>query len=318
MKFTREFKTGVAFITTLILFIWGYNFLKGINFLDGAQRTFYTEYKNVQGLDLSSKVTINGLEVGKVVGVTFANKEDGEGALKVEFSVENDFEFSKKSVAKMYSSSLLGGKSLAIVLAKDGEKAVSGDVLKGEVESDLLSSVSEKINPLQAKVENVIVGADSLMVSLNDVLNVKSKANLKKTITNLTLLTESLKNTANQVNHLIKTNEQKLSATLKNTEQVSEKLMKISSELEKVNISKTISSFENTLQNINGIVADIKNGKGSLGKLTKDEQLYNNLTNASKELEELLREMKLHPKRFVHFSLFGKKDKGYKPSEEKN
>lgn len=318
MKITREFKTGVVFITVLVLFIWGYNFLKGINFFDGPQKTYFTTYKNVQGLDLSSKVTINGLEVGKVVAITFDEKKDTKGALKVEFSVEGDFEFSKNSIAKMYSSSLLGGKSLAIVLAKDGEKAVSGDFLKGEVESDLLSSVSEKINPLQAKVENVIVGADSLMVGLNDVLNVKSRANLKSSIAHLESVIKTLKSTSIEVNNLIKANEQKLSSTLTNTEKISKGLVKITSELEKANIYKTISNFETTLKNINNVIANIESGKGSLGKLAKDEKLYNNLENASKELEELLREMKLHPKRFVHFSLFGKKDKGYKPDTKSN
>lgn len=313
MKISREFKTGVVAALAIALFIWGYNYLKGLNLFDGPIKTYFTEYQNVQGLNTASVVTINGVDVGKVVNITFHNDEEKRGTLIVEFSVENDFEFSKNSVAKIYSASLMGGKSLAIVPSYEGETALPGDYLKGEIESDLFSSVTEKLNPLQAKVESVIKSADSLMTGLTDVLDPKSRQSLKSSILELNTTISNFKSASANVNELIKKNDDKLSKTLDNAELMTANLAKLSDTLVNANLGLTIKNLEDTIGNINNVLAGLEDGEGTLGKLLKDDEMYTNLTNASKELEELLNEMKLHPKRFVHFSLFGKKDKGYNP-----
>lgn len=317
MKISRELKTGVVAVAVIALFIWGYNFMKGLNLFDGPLKTYFTEYNNVQGLNTASVVTINGVEVGKVIGINFNNNENKRGQLIVEFSIENDFEFSKNSVAKIYSASLMGGKSLAIVPSYEGETANPGDFLQGEIESDIFSSVTEKLNPLQAKVENVIVSADSLMTGLTDILDVKSRENIKLSISQLNTTIANFKSASESVNELIKNNDEKLAKTLENTELMTANLSKLSDTLVNSNLGLTIKNIEETVINLNNVLAGMESGEGSLGKLLKDDKMYNNLTNASKELEELLNEMKLHPKRFVHFSLFGKKDKGYNPEEEK-
>lgn len=316
MKITREIKTGIVAVSIIALFIWGYNFLKGLNLFDGPSITYITEYNNVQGLNTASVVTINGVDVGKVVNIKFNNEPDKQGQLIVEFSVDTDLEFSKNSVAKIYSTSLMGGKSLAVVPSYEGEKAKAGDFLQGEIESDIFSSVSEKLNPLQAKVENVIVSADSLMVGLNDIIDTRSRDHLKSSIANLDEVISNFKNVSESVDRLIKDNEQKLGKTLVNAELMTENLAKLSDTLVNANLGLTVKNLETTVSNLNKILAGVEAGEGTLGKLLNDEGMYNNLTNSSKELEELLKEMKLHPKRFVHFSLFGKKDKGYKPIEE--
>jgi len=316
LKISRELKTGVVAVLVIALFIWGYNYLKGLNLFDGPIKTYFTEYQNVQGLNTASVVTINGVDVGKVVNITFHNDEEKRGTLIVEFSVENDFEFSKSSVAKIYSASLMGGKSLAIVPSYEGETALPGDYLKGEIESDLFSSVTEKLNPLQAKVESVIKSADSLMTGLTDVLDPKSRQSLKSSILELNATITNFKSASANVNELIKKNDDKLSKTLDNAELMTANLAKLSDTLVNANLGLTIKNLEDTIGNINNVLDGLENGEGTLGKLLKDDEMYTNLTNASKELEELLNEMKLHPKRFVHFSLFGKKDKGYNPDVE--
>ncbi|UMB60593.1 MlaD family protein [Lutibacter sp. A80] len=317
MKITRELKTGVISVFVIVLFIWGYNYLKGLNLFDGPVKTYFTEYNNVQGLNTASVVTINGVDVGKVVDIKFNKDEEKRGNLIVEFSVENDFEFSKNSIAKIYSASLMGGKSLAIVPSYEGETALPGDFLKGEIESDLFSSVSEKLNPLQAKIESVIKSADSLMTGLTDVLDVKSRESLKSSILELNTTVTNFKHASANVNKLIINNDEKLTKTLDNATLMTDNLAKLSDTLVNANLGLTIKNIENTVANLNNVLAGLENGDGTLGKLLTDEEMYANLTNASKELEELLREMKLHPKRFVHFSLFGKKDKGYTPEEKK-
>lgn len=316
MKITREFKTGVVFIAIIALFIWGYNFLKGMNLFNGPLTTYYTEYNNVQGLNTASVVTINGVEVGKVIGINFNKEEAKRGQLIVEFSVENNFQFSKNSVAKIYSASLMGGKSLAIVPSYEGETAKPGDFLKGEIESDIFSSVTEKLNPLQAKVENVIVSADSLMTGLTDILDVKSRNNLKASIAQLNETISNFKTISESVNELVKNNDDKLAKTISNTQVITKNLSKLSDSLVNANFGATLKNLETSISSLSKILANIENGEGSMGKLMTDEQMYINLTNASKELEELLREMKENPKRFVHFSLFGKKDKGFQPETE--
>jgi len=317
LKITREVKTGIVAVSVIALFIWGFNFMKGLNLFDGPSKTYLTEYNNVQGLNTASVVTINGVEVGKVVSIKFNKEPEKRGQLIVEFSVETDFEFSKKSIAKIYSASLMGGKSLAIVPSYEGEMANPGDFLQGQIESDIFSSVTEKLNPLQAKVENVIVSADSLMTGLTDILDTKSRNNLKKSISELNETISNFKNISESVDQLILDNEEKLGKTLASAEITMKNLSKLSDTLVNANLGVTIHNLETTVTSLNKILTSVEAGNGTLGKLLKDEGMYNNLTNSSKELEELLREMKLHPKRFVHFSLFGKKDKGYISEENK-
>jgi phospholipid/cholesterol/gamma-HCH transport system substrate-binding protein len=316
VKITREFKTGVVAVTVIALFIWGYNFMKGLNLFDGPLKTFYTEYSNVQGLNTASVVTINGVDVGKVLSINFNKDPDKRGQLVVEFSVDTDFEFSKQSKAKIYSASLMGGKSLAIIPSYEGEMAVPGDVLIGEIESDIFSSVADKLNPLQAKVENVIVSADSLMSGLTDILDDKSRENIKLSIERLSATILNFQNLSASLDELVDNNEKKLSNTLSNTELMTSNLAKLSDSLANSNITATIKSLETTVSSLNTILANLEEGQGTMGKLLSDDEMYINLTNASKELEELLRDVKLHPKRYVSLSVFGKKDKGYQPEPE--
>lgn len=313
MKLSREFKTGVVFIGAIALFIWGYNFMKGKNLFDGNISTYFSEYQNVQGLNSASKVTVNGFSVGKVQSITFNTDPNKKGQLLVEFSMEADFDFSKNSEVKIYSDGLMGGKALAIIPSYEGEMAKPGDYLKGGIESDIFSSVSEKLNPLQAKIESVIVTADSLLVGLNDVLDERTRTHLKNSISEFNQSMANFEKITTNINEILEQNKQNLEKTLSNTEKATQNFASLTdnlnSELQEAQIANTMKELKMTIGNINSIVANLDNGKGSLGKLLNDEKMYTNLTNASKEMEELLREMKEHPKRFVHFSLFGKKDK---------
>lgn len=314
---SKELKTGIVAVIIIALFVWGYNFLKGQDLFNGSTRRFFVEYNSIQGLNEASQVTINGLQVGKVVGINFNNNPQKRGRLVVEIALDNDFQFSKNSVAKIYSASLMGGQNLAIIPNYEGPMAVSGDFLKGEVESDIFSSVSEKLNPLQAKLENVIVSADSLLVGMNSVLDQKSRKSLSRSILGLEGTIGDIRKTIGSVNKMIDSNRVNIDITLQNTKKITKDFSKVSEDLAKANLGETVKKLETTLVNVNTLLADMKSGKGTLGKLVTDDAMYTNLTNASKELEELLREMKLNPKRFVHFSLFGKKAKPYNPESNK-
>jgi len=316
LKITRELKTGIVAVAVIALFIWGFNYLKGLNIFDAALKTYFTEYSNVEGLNTSSVVTLNGLEVGKVIAVKFNDDPAKRGWLTVEFSAETDLEFSKNSIAKIYSASLMGGKSLAIVPSYEGETAKSGDFFKGETEADVITSVTENLKPLFAKVENAVVSADSVLVGLNEIMDAKTRADLKSSIAQLNATISNFNAISKSVNEMVATNKVKISNTLTNAELMTSNFAKLSDSLANSNLGVTIKNLETTVNNLNGILATVESGEGTLGKLLKDEAMYNNLTSASKELDELLREMKLHPKRFVHFSLFGKKEKTYVPESK--
>lgn len=315
---SKELKTGFIAVVVVALFIWGFNFLKGENIFAKSQRHFFVEYDNIQGLKKSSVVTINGLQVGSVTDIKFNSNPEKRGKLVVEILVENDFEFSNKSIAKIYSASLMGGQSLAIIPSYEGDMAVDGNYLSGEVESDIFSSVGEKLNPLQAKLENVIVSADSLLLGLNQTLDVRARKSLNKSIIGLEFMLADVGSTLSSVNQLLDSSKVGIKNTFDNTRVITENLMKLSDTLVNANIGLTIKKAQESLDFVNQLMLGIQNGEGSIGKLVKDDEMYVNLTNMSRELEELIREMKLNPKRFVHFSLFGKRAVPYDPKKNKN
>ncbi|WP_405607547.1 MlaD family protein [Polaribacter sp. Asnod1-A03] len=313
---SRELKTGIIAIVIIALFIWGYNFLKGQNLFDTSSRNFKVEYSNIAGLTESSLVTINGLKVGKVTNIEFNRAEGKRGHLIVSFVIEKDIQFSKKSVVKIYSPSPLGGSNLAIIPEYEGEEAISGDVLKGEVETSLFTSIGERLDPIQTKLEDIMVSADSLFNNVNNILDTNTQNSLKNSVQSLEFTLAEVKKTMLSINGILDTSSSDLKESIKNTKVITENFAKVSDTLANVNIGGIISKTEMTLDKANSILEGVKSGEGTLGKLITDEELYNNMSSATKELEYLLREMKLHPKRFVHFSLFGKKAKPYTPSSE--
>lgn len=305
MKITREIKTAILVIISLLLIVFLFNYLKGQNIISGS-RTFYTVYDNVEGLGTSSPVTINGFVVGKVYNISFMG--DGSGKIKVDLLLEEDYEFSKNSEAQLYENGLIGGKAIAIVPAFDGaEAAQKNDFLQGSVKGGLSELLNQKLTPLQEKIESMTGSADELLSNINSIFDENTKTNLKESISELRYTITSFKNTSNALNELIVDNETKLDSTLTNVNKISASLASITDAVEKANLTATIKDLQTTVNNFNQVIKAIENGEGSIGKLLKDEGLYINLTGASKQLEQLLQDMKLNPKRYVHFSLFGKK-----------
>lgn len=313
---SKEFKTGIIVILIIVVFIWGFNFLKGHDLLDGEARNFKVEYSKIGGLNKASSVTLNGLKVGRVNDIEFNETPEKRGQLIVSFSVESDFEFSKKSIVRIYSPNPIAGSSLAIVPNYDGEIAVSGDTLEGEMEENLFTSIGERLDPIQSKLENVIVSADTLFQRINDVLDKKTTESVKRSVRGLELTIADIRSTLGAVNSLLDSSSVEFSETMKSTRKITENLVKVTDTLANSNIGEIMRKAEITLTSVNSLLLGIEQGKGSLGKLVNDDAMYNNLTNVSKELEELLREMKINPKRFVHFSLFGRRAKAF--DKEKN
>jgi len=160
LKISNEFKVGMLAVVSILLFIFGFNYLKGNNLLKSS-RTFYAVYNNVEGLSKSSPVTINGLKVGSITEIEFL---DNSGKLLVTMNINDDFDFSNNSTAKIYGGNLIGSKSLAIEpLYEQNNLAQSGDTLPGKIDPGLLELVNNRLTPLQSRVENVVTDIDTLL-----------------------------------------------------------------------------------------------------------------------------------------------------------
>ncbi|MGK4568030.1 MlaD family protein [Flavobacterium sp. 3HN19-14] len=308
MKITREIKTAILVIASILLFIWGYSFLKGRD-LFVHYRTFYAKYDNVEGLAASAPVTINGLVVGKVTAIML---DPVTAKPTVEIQVKSDFPISKSSEINIYEPGLIGGKQIQIIPnLEDKSVAESGEYLKGRTVPGLTALVGEKLTPLQEKLERVIVSADTMVTSINKVLDAKSRENLRKSIASLSTTLEELNGVAKGANGIITDNREKIAGTMKNLNKAAENFNTISDSISKIKFGQTVKKLENALTKVDGIIADINSGKGTMGKLLKDDALYNNLTKTSKELELLLQDVRLNPTRYINVSLFGKKNKPY-------
>ncbi len=313
MKYSKEVKTALLAIVAIILLIFGYNFLKGKNLLDSS-RIFHAVYDDVEGLSLSSTVTVNGLKVGQVTEINFLNQT---GQLVVTFTVERDFEFSRNSVAEIYGGNILGGKSIAIIPEyEQGQMAESGDTLTSNVEEGLMELVNEKLAPLQQKVESTIVSADSLVSAINSVLDDTTRYNIKNTFRELHFTVAAYKNTAQALNEVIDGNSEKINRTFTNLDEMSGNFNSFSDSLSQVDLKGMSNDLERVVADFEQISRKLNNGEGTAGKLLQDDQVYDNLNRATKQLEQLVQDVKLNPRRYVRFSLFGKEPRPYQPPED--
>ncbi|SHH02368.1 MlaD family protein [Flavobacterium defluvii] len=316
MKLTREIKTAVLVIASILLFIWGYSFLKGKDLFTNY-KTLYAEYDNVEELAQSAPVTINGLVVGKVNKITI---NETTGKLLVELQLKTDFPISKTSKASLYSASLIGGKQIAIIpnLA-DKEPAEDGATLQSEVKLGLTESLGGKIEPIEEKLNKMLVNIDNLVTGLNNVLDKKGQEDLKKTLAELSQTMEQFHRASGSINNILDTNKSQINGVVTNFNKMSSNFNKISDSLNKADLGKTVRNLNQTLAKVDGIMANLNSGKGTAGKLLNDDALYNNLAKTSKELELLLQDVRLYPTRYVNVSLFGKKNKPYvAPAETPN
>ena len=313
MTITKEVKAAVMVLLAIVLLIFGYNFLKGNNMLSN-DRTFYAMYDNVEGLTTSSLVTINGLKVGTVRKIDFA---DEKGSLKVAFIVDSDFEFGKNSVAQIYSAGFISGKSLAILPESNPTvMAESGQVLRSEVDAGLMDVVATSLDPIQEKLNAVLAKADVLIGSLNKVLSEENTNNITSSLKDLGSSLNSLKYTSGSLQSLMAKNEINISKTLTNFSDASANAKQFSDKLSDAKVDSMITELEATIKSFSAISKKLNSSTGTAGKLLNDDAVYDNLDRATRQLDLLLQDVKLNPKRYVHFSVFGKKDGEYEQPKD--
>lgn len=308
MKITREIKVAILVILSIVLFYWGFTFLKGRNLFDNSNK-LYAVYDNVAGLVVSAPVTINGLNIGKVNTIEMLP----DGKMKVELVITNEeIQIAKSSIAQIMDSGLIGGREIAILNNFSDKNFVnSGDTLKTSDKLGLTAELANQIGPVKDKVEVLLENANKLIENLNATLDATTQQKLKSAIASLEITMAEFSQTSKSINGILAENKSKLNNTLSNFEKTATNLNSMSSSLEKADLGTTVKKLEATLTSVNGMMANLEQGKGSIGKLLSDDEMYNNLTKTSKELELLLKDLRLNPTRYVNVSVFGKKNKPY-------
>ncbi len=308
LKITREIKVAVLVILSIVLFYWGFTFLKGRNLFDNSNK-LYAVYDNVAGLVVSAPVTINGLNIGKVNTIEMLP----DGKMKVELIITNEqIQIAKSSIAQIMDSGLIGGREIAILNNfSDKNYTESGDTLKTSDKLGLTAELANQIGPVKDKVEVLLENANKLISNLNATLDATTQQKLKYAIASLEVTMAEFSQTSKSINGILAENKSKLNTTLTNFEKTSSNLNSMSSSLEKADLGATVKKLEATLTSVNGMMTNLEQGKGSMGKLLSDDAMYNNLTKTSKELELLLQDLRLNPTRYVNVSVFGKKNKPY-------
>ncbi|TLP80539.1 MlaD family protein [Maribacter sp. ACAM166] len=313
MKLSRELKTGIIVIGGILLFIMGFSYLKSTPIFDNS-KTLYAIYPNVGGLQSGTTVSINGFSVGKVNNIKFL---DEKGNLLVTFNVSNDFKFSKNSIVELYDTGIIGGKGLQIRPVFDATGlAQSGDTLRTETRPGITDLAQQKLTPLVRKFESAISGADSVLVNVNSVLDTNTKKELKEVIVGLNDLIVSLNGSAASLNTILVDNKDKLNNSFKNFDVLTSNFAKLSDSINAAGLGRTLARLESTMTSLDNVAQKIENGDGTLGLLMTDKELYTNLNSTTKELDLLLQDLRLNPKRYVNVSVFGKKQKDYTVPED--
>lgn len=310
MKISNEVKTGILAIFSISLFIFGYSYLKSNDIFVG-DRTFYAVYSDVEGVVNGTPVTINGFPVGSIQKISFTKNND----LLVKFRVENDIQFSVNSIAQIYETGLIGGKALAIIPAYDNKRiAIDNDTLNSSIAPGLTDLVNKKITNLQVKIESMVVSADSVLNNINKVFDDSTKNNLKTSVSNFNQTIIDLKTTSNSIKDIVKNNQSDIDSSIKNIKNFSEDFSQISNKLNQAQIDETFKNFKTSSENLTKILNEINSGNGTMGQIVKNDSLFKNLNKASESIDLLLEDIRLNPYRYIHFSIFGKKNKPYLPN----
>ncbi len=320
MKLSKPSKIGILVILCLTGLIWGINFLKGRDIFR-TEKVFYARYKNVGGLTATTLVTLNGLKIGYVREIYFA--EDLSGDLIVKIALHNNFPIPKGTSAQIASSDFLGSKVVKLNLGHSEKILQANDTLASQMDADLMQQVNEQIAPIKAKAERLIENLDSIVSAASKFLNNDSQRNISESIRQIHSTMNNLESLTASLNEIVTGQKKNLSSTLSNINDISGNLKKNSGKLEhmitnfstfsdslsKIELNKTVEHINGSVASLSQILSKIDTANGTIGLLIKDPKLYQNITSSTESLNQLLIDLRTNPKKYVHFSAidFGKK-----------
>ena len=319
MKISNETKIGALTTVAVVFLILGFNFLKGKSVLKTGF-FLYANYSDLKKLSASNAVFANGYQIGTVYGTT---SDPSLKVLTVEIKLSADYKIPSNSVA-FIETNPLGSPVLDIQLGSSSTYLKTGDTLRSIENGGMLGAITQKLGPLSDQITGTLVTLDSLMRNFNSLLDTNTKGNLRSVISNFSTasahitsstisleklldvqtgaLAQSLAN-VNEITGNLAKNNNKIDSTLTNLEATTKNLSQ-------ADIAGLINSFKQSADSLTQVISSINSTQGSLGALINDKALYNNLNNVTRSLNVLLDDLRVHPKRYVNVSVFGKKDKG--------
>ncbi len=312
MKVSNETKVGALTVIAVTLLVLGYNFLKGKNLVKRSD-VIYARFSDVGALEISSPVKIKGYRIGNVYSFTASDENITE--VIVAINLDKKVNIPVNSIAKV-NSNITGGAELSIITGNANTYIQKGDTLKSSSGPDLLTKLGNSVDPILVNLNHAVDSLKLVLGNLNSVFDQENKDNLKAVIANLKsssanlsvllnskdgALAKTLKNAETFTTNLNGNNE-KLNTTIDNLKNTSQKI----SELQ---LKETVTNLNNTITQLQTILQKANKGDGTLGLLVNDPKLYNNLQNTSRSLNILLDDLRMHPKRYINVSVFGKKDK---------
>lgn len=312
---TRKVLIGFSFIAAIVIFIWGYNFLRSKN-LFKKDTTYYASYQKVNGLIKANPIVINGLRIGQVKDIYF--NPDMSGNIIVVMDLSTNFPIPKNSTAHIFSSDLMGSKAIEIILGNSTALLHEGDTLTTSIEGGLMEEVNAQVQPIKAKAENLIGSIDTLVIAFQSIFNESARDNLKQSFADIEQTFANLQNTTSNLDTLVVTESQTITSILSNIDSISSTLSNnrqnlqniirnfevISDSLANSEIPATFDRLNSTLAEMESIMAKINEGQGTLGLLVTQDSLYNELNRSAVALDSLLNDVRKNPKRYVKFSLF--------------
>jgi phospholipid/cholesterol/gamma-HCH transport system substrate-binding protein len=328
LKLSTEFKIGITVIVAIGLAYWGINFMQG-NDIFKKERNFYAIYNKVNGLVVSNPVSVNGFAVGLVKDIKFLDSRGDR--IIVEFAIKNNnIQIYEDSKFKIFSSDLLGSKGVDIIMGESTVIAQIGDTLEGDIEQDLAEAVNAQIAPLKNKAEELLSKVTDAVVTVESIFDNEAKENLSASFDKIRESFVSFSNTAKNIDAMVALEKPKIDSIFSDFQLIVENIRKngdnidtffsnmadISDSLQQSNLNEAIRNAAVSLDKLSQMIDNVNEGNGTIGKLMYNDSLYNSLVSTSTQLDSLFNDMQAHPKRYIHFSVFGKKDKQVKLSKK--
>ena len=304
MRLSKEIKAAFFVLSTILLFIFGFNYLKGSSILD-KQKTIYAVYDEVDGLLVGANVMINGLSIGNVTELDFLPNST---KILVTLKVKDKLNFSSKSTASIYETGVLGGLAISIEPLFERESIVkTGDTLMSSVRPGLTELINRQIEPLSRQLQSTITSVDSIFTGASNVLNRQTQEEIKESISVLTSAINAIKNSSVIIEETLTSKNTQINNTIDNFEKISSNLSNVSDELNSFGLTSLLSNLEVSVDGISSIVDKLDSDNSTLGKLINGDEVYNNLNSSIESLNILINDIKTNPKKYVHFSVFGRK-----------
>ncbi len=333
MRVSKEFKTGLVVILAMALLIYGVNYLKGNSFF-GGDDVYYAYFPTSGTLAPSSSVTMNGVEVGKVLDVNLVNPNkfvDPDKRVLVKFNVQTDMlQLARGSEIEIVPGVLNTGIQLRQNYIGDKGFHSIGDTLKGSVSEEITEQIEKQLLPVKRKMEDLMSSVEGIVNSITAFWDTSAANTLDQGLNEVKIAISRFGRVAYNVDNMIDEEKAKLGRIFDNVESITKNFQETNKEIKQAvgnvkNLSDSLLTVDfklamdeaiTTMQNVNSLLEETSKGNGTLGKLLEDEQLYEELNKTNQRLQELVEDIKVHPERYIHMSVFGAKIKGAPMTKE--